>query len=700
MAAPEEKLPRKLWEHPNPQSTNMWRFIQTCNARYGLKMSTFQDLYKWSVGESRNDFWNALWSEIRLIHEGSYSRPVDPDARMDSIPEWFKGVRLNFAENILYTRGETKESRTTWDKSDDKVACTEVREGGTEVKDYTWRDLRRKVALLANAMQAQGVKKGDRVAVVASNSFDTLCVFLAVTSLGGLFSSSSTDMGTKGILDRLLQIDPVYVFFDDWAVYNGKTTDLRPKIRDILSGLAPLKNFKGVVTMPRFTYYANVSGLPNTVTLNEFLVAARGDYELRFERVEYRDPFLVVYSSGTTGVPKCIVHSVGGVLTSSMKEGKLHRDLGPQTVQLQYTTTGWIMYMSAVLSMLAGARAVLYDGSPFQPDLTAFIKVIGEQKVTNLGISPRYMHELQKNNVSPREVTDLSSLQSCTSTGMVLKDQLFEWFYDVGFPPHVQLANISGGTDLAGCFGMENPLTPVYVGGCQGPSIGTAIAVYDQTIEGGKGVKGVELEDGTPGELVAPLSFPNQPVFFWGADGAQKYYNSYFARFDDVWTHGDFIMIHPITKQIFFLGRADGVLNPSGVRFGSAEIYNVVEQFFPQVQDSICVGQRRPNDHDETVLLFLLMAPGHKFSQQLAKDVQAKIGQELSKRHVPKHVFETPEIPTTINLKKVELPVKQIVSGHTVKPSSTLMNPDSLKYYYQFADIEKLLEQGSVKSRL
>jgi acetoacetyl-CoA synthetase len=196
------------------------------------------------------------------------------------------------------------------------------------------------------------------------------------------------------------------------------------------------------------------------------------------------------------------------------------------------------------------------------------------------------------------------------------------------------------------------------------------------------------------------VSFPNQPVFFWGADGAQKYYNSYFARFDNVWTHGDFIMIHPTTKQIFFLGRADGVLNPSGVRFGSAEIYNVIEQFFPQIQDSICVGQRRPNDHDETVLLFLLMAPGKRFNQQLVKDVQAAIARELSKRHVPKHVFETPEIPTTINLKKVELPVKQIVSGHIVKPSSTLMNPNSLKYYYQFADVEKLAQQEKVKSKL
>ena len=419
-------------------------------------MNTFQDLYKWSVGSSRNDFWNAVWDEIKLIHEGTYSKPVDTNARMDSIPHWFEGVRLNFAENILYSRGSSKGDRAAaGGKEDDRIAITEVREGGTEIKDYSWLELRRRVGLLANAMRAQGVEKGDRVAVIASNSFDTLCVFLAITSIGGMFSSSSTDMGTKGILDRLLQIDPVYVFFDDWAIYNGKTIDLRPKIQEILDGLKPLKNFKSIVTQQRFKYFASVAGLQKTITMNQFLVAAQGDYTLRFERIDYRDPFLVVYSSGTTGVPKCIVHSVGGVLTSSMKEGKLHRDLGPHTVQLQYTTTGWIMYMSAVLSMLSGARAVLYDGSPFQPDLTAFIKVIGEQRVTNLGLSPRYFHELQKNGVSPREVTDLSALKACTSTGMVLKDSLFEWFYDVAFPSQVQLANISGGTDLAGCFGME-----------------------------------------------------------------------------------------------------------------------------------------------------------------------------------------------------------------------------------------------------
>jgi acetoacetyl-CoA synthetase len=373
----------------------MYRFLQSANSKYNLSLQTFHDLYDWSIGPQRNDFWRLVWDEIELIYEGSFKEPVDLSARMDSIPRWFEGVRLNYAENMLYSRGEKPGDRGTEGKEDQKIAITEVREGATEIRDFTWGELRRRVALLANAMRKRGVKKGDRVAVVASNSMDTLCVFMAITAVGGMFSSSSTDMGTKGIMDRLLQIEPVWVFVDDWTVYNGKTIDLRPKITDIVQGMKNIKNFKSVVALPRFAQPADLAWVPRSITLKEFLEAAEGDSELRFERIEYRDPFLVVYSSGTTGIPKCIVHSVGGVLTSGLKEGKIHRDIGPTTVGLQYTTvslgkllrtqsnaiqTGWIMYLAAVAPLLFGGRCVLYDGSPFQPDLKTFIKLIGSQK--------------------------------------------------------------------------------------------------------------------------------------------------------------------------------------------------------------------------------------------------------------------------------------------------------------------------------
>ncbi|CAO2647179.1 Nn.00g081010.m01.CDS01 [Neocucurbitaria sp. VM-36] len=688
----QHPVPRKLWEHPNPKSTAMWKFMQDANQKRGLNMQTFRELYEWSVGDRRTDFWEDMWETSGLIYEGSYTEIVDTSAPMDSIPHWFQGTYLNYAENILYSASSSNPSvRTTEHKEDSKIALTGIREGNTEVRHLTWGELRRRVGVLSNALRARGVKKGDRVAVVASTSFDTFIVFMAITSLGGLFSSSSTDMGTKGILERLIQIKPTYVFVDDWTVYNGKKIDLRPKIKEIVEGMGKVHEFKGVVTQPRFPGEpADLDGLPRSITLDGFLKAAYNNEELKFERVAFRDPFLIVYSSGTTGVPKCICHSTGGVLVSATKEGLLHRDMGPDNVVLQYTTTGWIMYLVSVQCCLFGSRSVLYDGSPFQPSPQTFLSIIQEQHVTDFGTSPRFLHELQKQEIAPRDLFDLSDLRTVGTTGMVLSESQFEWFYDIGFPAAVHLRNISGGTDLAGLFGAENPLEPVYVGGCQGPCLGTKLEVYDSLIESGPGSA---VPHGEPGELVATASFPNQPVFFWGDETGERYHNAYYARFPHVWTHGDFIQIHPTTGQIFFLGRADGVLNPSGVRFGSSDIYSVIETYFPEIADSICVGQRRPQDNDESVMLFLKMNTGHEFTESLIERVKSKISEQRSRRHVPRYVFQTWDIPCTVNLKKVELPVKQIVSGKKIKPSGTLANPESLKYYEQFARVEDVLEK-------
>ena len=306
---------------------------------------------------------------------------VDPEARLDSRPRWFEGLRLNFAENVLYSPAPSDPSVTsTVNKEDQKFAVTEVREGAVSIRHVNWAELRSRVGLLSNALRAKGLKKGDRVALVASNSVETLTVFLAVTALGGIFSSSSTDMGTKGILDRLHQISPKFIFVDDAAVYNGKTIDLREKIQALIEGIKNDKEFEQVIVQPRFNKPADVSRLTKTTTLARFLQAANGDTKIRFERVEFRDPFIVVYSSGTTGIPKCIVHSVGGVLISTAKESLLHRNLDPSSVVLQYTTLGWIMYLSTVLALFPGCRTVMYDGSPFQPDLTTFVKLVGDQK--------------------------------------------------------------------------------------------------------------------------------------------------------------------------------------------------------------------------------------------------------------------------------------------------------------------------------
>ncbi|KEZ44912.1 Acetoacetyl-CoA synthetase [Scedosporium apiospermum] len=679
-------IPRKLWEHPAPETTEMFKFKRSLEQKAGVTLKDFEDLHSYSV-TNRSDFWRHTFESFPLVWHGVLpEKVVDESAKIETNPVWFPGVKLNLAQNILYT-GDASGRATKKHKEDDKVALTEVREGGhlDLRRQLTWGELRERVARLASAMKTRGVKKGDRIALVASNSIDTLTVFLAATSLGALFSSSSADMGIKGILDRLLQIRPAYVFFDDWAVYNGKKIDLRQKIKDTIDGMKSIPEFRGVVAQERFLGQpANVSGIARCETWSNFIAdATNTSGEPFFEECSFSDPALIVFSSGTTGPPKCIVHAIGGLILTAHKEGRLHHCVDENSVHLQYTTTGWIMYVQVPFSLLLGAHPVLYDGSPFFPDARVLLNLVGDLKITHLGISPRYLEELQREKIIPREMLDLSHLKVVVSTGMVLPEALFEWFYDVGFPAHTHLGNISGGTDIAACFTMQNPLMPLYAGGCQHRGLGMDVQAFDP--------EGKPLPDGEAGELVCVSAFPTMPIGFFGPGGQEKYFNSYFARFPSVWTHGDFIQVHPHTKQVTFLGRSDGVLNPSGVRFGSAEIYNVLNAHFAdRIADSICVGQRRPQDSNERVLLFVLMKEGHKFTKSLVRDIKQAIRTDLSPRHVPAFVFETPEIPTTVNMKKVELPVKQIVSGLKITPSGTLANPQSLDYYYQFADDKRL----------
>lgn len=445
---------------------------------------------------------------------------------------------------------------------------------------------------------------------------------------------------------------------DDAAVYNGKTTDLRPKMTEIVHGMAGSAEFASLVVIPRFAAHpADVSGVPRAETLASLLASTRHLPAPDFARIAFHEPSLICFSSGTTGMPKAITHSVGGLMISYFKEGRVHEDLGPTDVGMQYTTTGWIMYVANAGVLLFGARAVFYDGSPFVPDVTVLIRLLGEQRVTKFGTSPRWLWEVASRGLRPRDMADLSALKVVTSTGMVLSEQLFEWFYDEGFPARAQLGNISGGTDIAGCFGVMNTLEPLYVGGTMGPSLGTDARVFDATVADGEA--GREVAPGEPGELVATLPFPNIPCRFWNdrepvAAPGSKYHAAYFARFPRVWAHGDFVSTHPATGQMTFLGRADGVLNPSGVRFGSAEVYSVLERRFAgRVADALCVGQRRPGvDVDERVLLFVMMRPGEggRLDAGLVREIKEAIGRDLSKRHVPKYVFETPEIPVSLCL--------------------------------------------------
>ncbi|KAF4120546.1 acetoacetyl-CoA synthetase [Geosmithia morbida] len=695
---------RKLWEHPNPKSTAMWAFMQEVNEREGLNLSTFDDLYRWTC-ENRSRFFGQLWESQGRIHEGTYERVVDESIPISSLPRWFEGLRLNFAENVLWNSGEgSKATRSTLNKEDDRVAITEIREGNTDIRSVKWGELRSRAAELAGALASRGVTKGDRVVAVGAHSVQTLLVMLATQWLGGIFSSSSTDMGVAGLLQRTVQIDPKLVFFDDAALYNGKKVDLRDKIAGVVQGMKQCGSFQGIVAIRRFGRPMDTTGIERTERLEDFLGKWKGQGQASappIVRVGFQDPAVVYYSSGTTGTPKAIVHAVGTLLINQGKESRLHHESSSDDVHLQYTTTGWIMYLSSVGHLLVGGRTILYDGSPLAPDVRVLLRIAEQQGVTMLGTSPRWMAELAKAGVVPRRDFDLSRLRLVTSTGMVLPDQMYEWFYDVAFDPKVHLSNICGGTDIAGCFVLANPLTPVYVGGSQGPSLGNCVAVFDHDLP--EGSKGTPLPPGRPGDLVATAAFPNLPVCLWndgepGSAPGPKYRSAYFSRFSEAWAQGDFCQVDAATGNMRMLGRSDGVLNPSGVRFGSADIYAVVERHFAaQVRESICVGQRRPRDDDERVVLFLHMREGHSLDEALAARIRDAIAREFTKRHVPRFIFEMPEVPVTVNGKKVELPVKHIISGRTVKPSGTLLNPQSLEYFYRFQDVEKLASGPQAK---
>lgn len=531
-----------------------------------------------------------MFQHTNLVYGGNYSQVVDESAAIESVPPWFEGVNLNFAENLLYSGPESRLAdggRLITGKEDAKIAITEVTEMQTDAKHITWAQMRVEVAQMALAMKRQGVRRRDRVAVVSGNSFNTLKVFLGVTALGGIFSSTSPDMGVSGVLDRLLQLKPKLVFCDDAAVYNGKTMDLRGNIGGVVEGLVIVEEFQGVVVMPRFqTRPLDISSVPRSQRLDKFLgesLHPQAVTNFEFERVAFKDPFLIVYSSGTSGVPKCIVHSVGGVLLSSAVHNVLHIDQNPTDTVLQFTTTGWIMYLLNVVHLIHGARLVLYDGSPFYPEITSYLRLISTNKVTMLGTSPKWLGEIQKRGINPRTIVDLASLRVITSTGSVLPEAIFRWIYNQGFPPGIHVANVSGGTDIAGAFACGNPLTPVYASGMQGPPLGIALSVYEE--EDGTGLTGRTAQSGTPGELVVTKPFPNMPTSFWGPEGKEKYFTSYFEKFRHVWTQGDNIVFLPGSRRLNFIGRSDGVLNPAGIRFGSSELYSIIEQQFPQVAE-------------------------------------------------------------------------------------------------------------------
>ncbi|OCB88499.1 acetoacetyl-CoA synthetase [Sanghuangporus baumii] len=678
-----------LWRPPNPSRTRGEYLRRFINHKHGLLLKDYDDLHAYSVKDYT--FWLDLWEFLGITS----SIPPDPrkileQGRAPYLPHWFPSARLNYAENLL-------------SRSDDGIAITFARENALahgngfenrRIRHVSWRELRIDVAKWAAALRAEGIRFGDRVAIILTNCPTAIALALAVSAVGGILSPTAPDMGIQGILERYKQIRPRLLVAETSSLYAGKFTDLKPKLNEVA---VVLKEFglQKVVLVPGAGSATGerMTNIPLSATFDEFLQGgSRYNGPLTFEQLPFNHPLYILFSSGTSGPPKCIVHSAGGVLLQNKKDCGIGFGMGVDDTYFQFTTTGWMMWPFMLAALSCGTRLIAYDGSPFHPDVKDFLKFISEQRVTVWGTSPRFLTEIHARGIHPLDLASFESLRILFSTGSVLTAPMFEWTQHA-FGEGIHIASSSGGTDICSCFVGAVESRPVHSGEIQGKSLGMAVEVFDP--------EGRNIEHtGVPGELVCTRPHPSLPVGFWGDEDGEKLRKAYFDFYPDVWRQGDFIVLNPRTKGLMILGRSDGVLNPSGVRFGSAEIYAVLDSppppydFTQSIADALCVGQRRARDNDERVLLFLLMRPGHRLTSELKKDVREAIRKALSPRHVPAYIFQVDDIPYTVNSKKIEIAVKQIVSGSNLKPSGTVANPESLRQYYKFYDVESLDENG------
>lgn len=556
-------------------------------------------------------------------------------------PRFFESALLNFAENLLFPSAVSDENSLA------VIAATE-----DSREQVTWKELRERVRRCAAAMRALGLCRGDRVAGYVANHCNALVAMLSATSIGAVWTAVSPDTGVHAVLDRIQQIEPVILFADNAVKYNAKIHEVRHKLVEISKQLPQLKAVVVFETIRehQFDLRAIVVAHGTSWMYEDFLNTGSTEAELEFSQLQPDHPVYILYSSGTTGKPKCIVHGAIGTLIQHKKEHEIHCDIRPGDRLFYFTTCTWMMWHWLVSGLATGATIVLYDGSPFRPldsdsvGEFAMPRLIEELGITQFGTSAKYLSVLEQKNILPKEIFDLKSLKAVYSTGSPLAPSTFQYVYRA-FGPDIHLGSITGGTDIVSLFGAPSPLSPVYSGEIQIRGLGMAVEVWDFE---GKDV----TTTGEPGDLVCTKPFPCQPILFWGLDGNQLYQKSYFETFPGVWHHGDFVRLNPKTGGLIMLGRSDGVLKPSGVRFGSSEIYNILLKYFPEIEDALCIGRRREKDIDETVVLFAKMAPERNFSKELAQNIRAVVRRELSARHVPGIIEECPDIPVTVNGKK------------------------------------------------
>ncbi|PTD02514.1 hypothetical protein HYE67_002964 [Fusarium culmorum] len=658
------QLKEPCWVSPDIGKTNVAHFLRYVNKKHKLDLKTYEELYQWSVNPlTLQDFWRDAYIYLELAPKGSDTiGPIMESENNTGLfppPTFFPHDRLNVAE-LLLRNG-----------AGDKVAIYFARERVSGIEQVTWGDLRERVKRIRDAMLNSGIRSGDVVAAVITNSVDAMVICLAALSIGAIWSSSSPDLGPDAIYGRYSQADPKLVFADDSYVYAGKLVKLGHRIEQWAERLGKSgTQLRNVVVIANRGVETDCSKIYRGCNYEAFLGRGSGQ-PLEFQLLPFSHPAFILYSSGT------------GVALKARTDSIIQHDIRSDDVIFQYTTTSWVMWLLNFMNLASGSSMLLYDGSPYHPRPTILLELAERTGVTVFGTSPRYLSDLRARSIEPRKQFNLDRLRVVTSTGSVLSEDLYRWFYAQGFPPKAHLISMSGGTDIAGSFVGGTPLLPVFAGEIQCKALGMAVDIYDP-----ERVEGVSVEkSGAAGELVCTQPFPSQPYEFHGPGGLEKYRSSYFERFGTkVWCQGDFIQRLTDTGGLLILGRSDGVLNPSGVRFGSAEIYAVTETF-SDISDAICVGQRRECDNDEQVLLFVKMKPDCSFTQDLQQTLRAAIRDKYTPRHVPKYIFAVADIPYTINGKKCEINVKHIVSGRAVAVSNTVANPQALEVYKRFQDL-------------
>ncbi|MBU7035351.1 MAG: acetoacetate--CoA ligase [Theionarchaea archaeon] len=644
-------MKKALWypSEERKRNANMTQYMNSLKELYGLTFRDYHELYQWSV-ENRGGFWSSLWHFLDVIASQPYNTVLEnPDDMMTST--WFTGARLNYAENLLR-------------HTDEKTALIFKGES-QELVHLTYRELFRKVASVAASLKECGVAAGDRIVGFMPNMMETVVAMLATASVGGIWSSCSPDFGIKGVLDRFGQIEPKILFTADGYSYKGKRIDSLERISGILEKIPSIEK---VVVVP-YTEEPHLT-LAKAVHYEDFQTAAS---RIRFEQVAFDHPLYILYTSGTTGAPKCMVHGGGGTLLQHLKELVLHTNLKRDDTIFYFTTCGWMMWNWLVSSLAVGSTLVLYDGNPFYPDERTLFQLAEDTSMSVFGTSAKYIAEVEKAGLNPQKEYDLNALQTILSTGSPLSVESFEYVYRK-IKEDIQLSSISGGSDIISCFALGCPLLPVYPGELQCRGLGMKVEVFDES------QRSVVNEKG---DLVCTASFPSQPVSFWNDPHGERYRNAYFDVVDNVWVHGDFAEITGDGGVIIY-GRSDATLNPGGVRIGTAEIYREVDAF-PEVVDSIVVGQ--PWQNDVRVILFVKLREGITLTDALKSKMRKTIRENCSPRHVPSKIVGVEDIPYTISGKKVEVAVRKVIEGRPVYNRDALSNPEALDLYKNIPEL-------------